>query len=485
MMARLIKIMLTMLTIMLFTSVVSFAGSEDIVIQLDGMEIVNDSPPVIVEKRTLVPARAVFEAMGGEVSWDDVQRTVTVELEDTTVVLVIDSKIAYINGEEQQMDVPAMILSNADNKNGRTMIPVRFVAEAIGCDVDWNEADRIVSIVTPEGGAITDFIKISQIELSADGSEATIYADNEIIDFDSFVMESPNRLVIDIDNAVLDMDGGTIWPDSNDFIRSVRSSQYSEDTVRIVADLKKAASGTVEESDSEEELSLNFETTQSGDGAELVEVSPEAQAILDQYNLSALSRDASEKWVVIDPGHGGEDPGSMGYSGGQLVLNEKDVNLDIALRLQNMLEAAGVSVYMIRTTDETIPLYDRQDTANSMGASLYVAIHNNCYSTETPSGTEVLYYSDDAPMIDGISGAGLANKLQRTLVSNLGLVDRGAKAEPELAVLRRTSMPAVIIEGAFLSNPSDLAYLQTNEFREKYAMSAAQCIIGELNDSVE
>nr|MBP6491598.1 AMIN domain-containing protein [Clostridia bacterium] len=239
MMARLIKIMLTMLTIMLFTSVVSFAGSEDIVIQLDGTEIVNDSPPVIVEKRTLVPARAVFEAMGGEVSWDDVQRTVTVELEDTTVVLVIDSKIAYINGQEQEMDVPAMILSNTDNKNGRTMIPVRFVAEAIGCDVDWNEADRIVSIVTPEGGAITDFIKISQIELSADGSKATIYADNEIIDFDSFEMDSPNRLVIDIDNAILDMDEGTIWPDSNDYIRSIRSSQYSEDTVRIVADLKK------------------------------------------------------------------------------------------------------------------------------------------------------------------------------------------------------------------------------------------------------
>ena len=89
------------------------------------------------------------------------------------------------------------------------------------------------------------------------------------------------------------------------------------------------------------------------------------------------------------------------------------------------------------------------------------------------------------PTMDGISGTELAQNLQKILVSNLGLTDRGAKAKPELAVLRRTIMPAVIIEGAFISNPNDLEFMKTDEFRELYAKSVAKCIIEVLNESVE
>jgi N-acetylmuramoyl-L-alanine amidase len=212
-------------------------------------------------------------------------------------------------------------------------------------------------------------------------------------------------------------------------------------------------------------------------------ISEEDLAILNQYGLSPVLEEVRHKLVVIDPGHGGNDPGALGYENRKVVLKEKDVNLDIALRVKRMLEAAGVSLYMIRTGDVAVPLYDRQDTANSLRASLYVSIHNNSNPSSSPHGTEVHYHGQNDPPRDGISAMVLAENLQKTLASNLGLQNRGTKVSPSLAVLRRTAMPAVIIEGAFMSNPNDLKYMKNDEFREKYAVSVAKCVIEALNNS--
>lgn len=460
-MDRLAKPGLLLMIILLFSTIVSFADSGSIMIRLDGADLVSDSPPVIENGRTLVPARAVFEAMGGTVNWSDASREVTVKVNNVNIMLKIDSKKAYINGTEKTIDVPARIIKN------RTMIPVRFVSESIGCQVSWDDENRIVSIVSPtwEEGDLT---VIGSIELSREGNKVSIDADREITDFTSFRMANPSRLVLDIPQAKLDRNDGIINTGNNPFFKSIRYSQYTKDSVRIVADLTDFSSGTVSRSASMRTAYMTFEMSDPG--------IPGGEKVVEQ---------AQQKLVVIDPGHGGADTGSRGYENGVAVLNEKDVNLDVALRLQKMLEDAGARVFMIRTEDITIPLYDRQDTANNLAASLYVAIHNNSYTNSTPSGTEVHYHGKDDPPIDGISAMDLAQNLQSTLASNLGLPNRGAKVSPELAVLRRTIMPAVIIEGAFLSNPNDLNYMKTDDFREKYAKSAAKCIIEALNGSVE
>ena len=356
------------------------------------------------------------------------------------------------------LDVPARIIDS------RTMIPVRFVSEAVGCKVSWDEKNRIVGIASPVSEE--DLTAIKSIELSHEGDKVVVNADKEITDYTSFKMANPSRLVFDINNAKLNIEDGTIETEGNPFFKSIRYSQYTRDSVRIVADLTNASSGSVSRSDSLRTAYMTFEVN-------------------DPTDLPSVVAGASQKLVVIDPGHGGSDTGSRGFENDVPVMNEKDINLDIALRLQKMLEAAGARIYMIRTEDVTIPLYDRQDTANSLGASLYVAIHNNSFTNSDISGTEVHYHGDNDPPIDGISGKELAENLQKTLVANLGLADRGAKVSPELAVLRRTVMPAVIIEGAYISNPGDLNYMKTDDFREKYAMSAAKCIIETLNNSVE
>lgn len=478
---RMARTVLLMMLVMIFATAAAFAGTEPVRINLDGIDVRSDSPPVIVEGRTLVPARAVFEAMGGAVSWDAAAREVSVEIDDVNVKLKIDSKKAYINGTEKALDVPARIIKD------RTMIPVRFVSEAAGCEVSWDDKNRVVSILSPADEVEIALTAIRSIELARKGDSVIINADGEITDFTSFVMKNPSRLVFDIKNAKLDMKDGTIKIEDNPFMKAIRYSQYTKDSVRIVADLTDFSSGTVSRSGSMRTAYLTFEVSEPelpGENDQDISISEEDQVVLDQYGLSAVTAGARQKMVVIDPGHGGADTGSRGYENGIAVLNEKDVNLDVALRLQKMLKAAGARIYMIRTGDVTVPLYDRQDTANAMGASLYVSIHNNSYTNSTPSGTEVHYHGKNDPPMDGISAMELAQNLQGTLVSNLGLLNRGAKVSPELAVLRRTVMPAVIIEGAFLSNPNDLNTLKTDDFREKYAMSTAKCIIEALNKSI-
>lgn len=111
-------------------------------VRLDGRKVYFDQLPSIVNDRTLVPLRAIFEALDAEVAWDGATRTVTATKGDTVVVLTIDSTTPTVNGETQTLDAPAMII------NSRTMVPARFVAQSFGAVVDWDGATRTVIIKT-------------------------------------------------------------------------------------------------------------------------------------------------------------------------------------------------------------------------------------------------------------------------------------------------------------------------------------------------
>ena len=96
--------------------------------------------PVVVDDRTLLPVRAVVEAIGGEVSWDTDTRTVSLSYGENTIVLTIDSTTAYLNGEERTLDTTPVII------NDRTMLPIRFIAEGFGFDVEWEQSTQTVTI---------------------------------------------------------------------------------------------------------------------------------------------------------------------------------------------------------------------------------------------------------------------------------------------------------------------------------------------------
>ena len=110
------------------------------VAHLDGQVVTLDTPPVIVSGRTLVPLRPIIEGLGGAITWIPETRSVEVEFNGTTLLLQIRNRTAVIDGEAVQMDVPATIM------NGRTMLPVRFVSEHLGADVQWEELTKTVTI---------------------------------------------------------------------------------------------------------------------------------------------------------------------------------------------------------------------------------------------------------------------------------------------------------------------------------------------------
>ena len=183
--------------------------------------------------------------------------------------------------------------------------------------------------------------------------------------------------------------------------------------------------------------------------------------------------------VVIDPGHGGEDLGACNGT-----LCEKDINLDISLQLGEILDELGVSVVYTRDTDVFIDPAPRADFANELDATLFISVHSNSIE-DYPDyrGTETLYCPPpENPRYSKMNGKKLALIVQKELIKALGTVDNGIIERPNLAVLRRTKMPAIIAEIAYISNSSDKAKLADASFRKKAATALADAVVKALDE---
>jgi len=132
------------LTIVPINAPVEEAEVDVIPVYIDGEEMILEVPAQIVSDRTMVPMRAIFEAFEAEIEWDGEARAVTAVLGETTIELTIDSATAYVDGKSLKLDVPAMII------NDRTMVPLRFVSENLGAEVEWDAEERAVYITSPE-----------------------------------------------------------------------------------------------------------------------------------------------------------------------------------------------------------------------------------------------------------------------------------------------------------------------------------------------
>lgn len=119
------------------------------VAHLDGQAVTLDTPPVVVRGRTLVPLRPIIEGLGGAITWVPETRSVEVEFNGTTLMLQIGNRNAIVNGEAVMLDVPAAIM------NGRTMLPVRFVSEHLGADVQWEELTKTVTITVSSATTVS------------------------------------------------------------------------------------------------------------------------------------------------------------------------------------------------------------------------------------------------------------------------------------------------------------------------------------------
>lgn len=191
------------------------------------------------------------------------------------------------------------------------------------------------------------------------------------------------------------------------------------------------------------------------------------------------------KCVVIDAGHGGDDPGKVGINGAK----EKDVNLAIAGMVKKYLEANDIRVVMTRETDEG--LYDaeasnkkvqdmkkRIDLINTTQPSLTVSIHQNSYPEEYVHGAQVFYYTGS------VSGQKLAESIQNQLIDKVDSENkRQIKANDSYYLLKKTELPIVIVECGFLSNQAEAEKLCDPDYQERLAWAVHMGVLRYLQET--
>ena len=170
--------------------------------------------------------------------------------------------------------------------------------------------------------------------------------------------------------------------------------------------------------------------------------------------------------VVIDPGHGGSDRGGIP---GQRIA-EKTVALDVAQRLQRALEREGYHTIMTRDEDVFVPLSQRVAIANSYRNAIFVCIHFNAAGRSGANGIETYYYSSES--------APLAAGIHRNVVAGAPSENRGVRRRGYY-VLRKTRIPAVLVECGFLTNPLEAEFAQMAGYRQKLANEIANGIRGQ------
>ena len=337
-------------------------------------------------------------------------------------------------------------------------------------------------------------------------------------------LESPQRIYFDLLGTTITKTlAQKDFPVEGDFLRRIRVGQNTPTTVRVVLDFKNVSDYNVfwlpdpyrlvidisgekprEPSSSNRSTNANNleprSTAQPSENPEDLRLTPpprdDGHSIYQQLGLEP-------RRILIDPGHGGHDPGTTSRKG----LREKDLVLDISKRVAELLRTRAFEVLMTRDSDIFIPLEERTAIANSKGADIFVSIHINASRSTRPRGTETYFLNlstdPDAAEVAARENASstrrlselnhllqkvmnnskitesreLATRIQDAMASTLlpsknDARNRGVKKAP-FYVLLGAQMPAVLVEVAYLSNQKDEALLNDPNYRQKVAESIA------------
>lgn len=178
--------------------------------------------------------------------------------------------------------------------------------------------------------------------------------------------------------------------------------------------------------------------------------------------------------VVIDPGHGGSDPGAVGING----LRETNIVLEVSLKVAHLLNQKGVNTILTRNSEITLDLQPRVSKANTSKADAFVSIHANATrgKKREVNGVETYYYS-------GYKGYNLAKNIHKQLLNAAyKSPDRGIR-KSRFYVIRKTSMPAVLVELGFVTGFNDAELLRQKSYREKMAFAISTGILNYLRGS--
>ncbi len=534
--------------LVVFSLLVSAGGgvsaSAEVRLEIAGRIVESDVPPRIESDRTLVPVRLVSEELGWDVTWMGDSRQILItrdnDLDAGYVLLGIGDRMAVVDDEEYELDVAPSI------DNDRTMVPVRFVAEALGVDVQWQADTRTVSLNVPQednkehgtGDEVPDNLlhgityvndesfyglrfdvsgKYEVSKVSEDDDRLTLQvsgvdAADSLTDERKRFSEGPveqvevrrgeDRLYVSMyfreetiyslvaDEKAFMLEFSRLYliemvpTEGEPQIKLFTSMAVSEprsfklsDPARAIVDLQGVAlcSGVEDllvDEGSVKGVRLGRHRKSQGDSFDGTRV------VIDLYEEMSPALDVKEQspgsvisvaWggeqpslqgrtIVIDPGHGGDDPGGQAFSD----IREKTVVLEISKHIAEVLREDGMDVIMTREGDYTVDIYDRPEIANRANADVFVSVHCNADSRGITEGTETYYYPN------GAASEELARVLHAQLVNTLQRPDRGVRYG-NFAVLREAKMPAVLLELLYLTSPQEERLLRNPQVQRMIA----------------
>lgn len=386
-------------------------------------------PGIVIDNTALLNGKKVFEkTLGATCTYDKVEDSITVSKDNVTIVYTVDSNVALVNGIEQTVDVTAQRIKNRATGKYYLMVPGRFTAMALGYYYNWNSKTK-----TSE---ITDTV-VSQTANVA--SDASIYF--------SLPAFATGAAVTDTDCYY-----------NNQFMITVNSDISSHLQVTPLVVNNPVVTG--------------YDVQVSGGNTILTFTTSKLQGykVTVDNGMVAVKvgepKDVYSNIVVLDCGHGGTDPGAQ--AGG---YKEADLNYAMLYTCAKKYfdsSTSKVKAYWTRYNDTFISLDDRAAFASAVGADLFVSLHMNS-ATSSASGTEVYYSSNNNTTLqNGLNSNAMAGMYLSSVVSTFGSKNRGVKTA-NYVVIKKNTVPAVLIELGFISNDGDRAKLVDPTMQENVA----------------
>lgn len=408
-------------------------GNKDYKVKEAGVLINEDSlktdfSPYIKEGRTFVPIREITEKLGADVKWNGKDKSIKITLNGDVINMQIDNSKVTVNDKKIELDraqAPQLALYSKPRKETKTMVPLRFISETFGYNVDWNNDKVRAEISTEKTNSIVEDNKNKDKK----NKKKTKNSKNSKV----------NSKSIFNDNFF-------------------QSNVEKKETKNIKNQINKGNEDKIFE-----EADLDLKEKKN-------------RVIKDKIEINGKLN------IVIDPGHGGKDSGAVAVDG---YTYEKDLNLLVAENLMKKLnENSEINARITRTRDEYIKLLDRASVSNDNNADLFLSIHFNSSDNTSANGIEVLYASEKNIAIKDTVQKHFANCLQKALIRETGAVDRGIKNTPAIIVLNKTKNVSALVELGFLSNESDLENIKDPDYIDKLARGIYNGIEDYMNSYV-
>lgn len=320
-------------------------------------------------------------------------------------------------------------------------------------DKNYSSSDRIVRVVID----VLTGVENPDISIDLEEGRLVIHPEQSVWDFINYDNTNKERLIKikNIDRTNYDVN---YFSDLNVMMVTIPKSStelqqgFYEINDRFLEDI------TITENNEDVMVSFRFKrpvvfNLLSDSRAEEIELSV-------MKDPSILFNDIT---VVLDPGHGGKDPGAISPNG----TKEKDVNLVIGLKTQAQLEALGYDVIMTRTTDTFVDLYERARIANRNNADIFISIHHNSTLNNGINGLEILYCPRGMGTAKVEDQFPLAEAISKGILASTKGADRGIIQRPGLVVIREANMSAVLIEVGYLSNSRDEMNIINDAYQNK------------------